>query len=337
MNQDTHIKINVVNVWYGTSKVLNHISLNIPDKKITCIIGPSGCGKSTLLKSLNRLIELQEGVKVTGEVLIDGENILDPKVEVTHLRKKLGLLLQKPQVLPMSIYDNVAFGPRIHGLNDKDKLDTLVEKNLRQANLWNEVKNRLQAPSSRLSIGQQQRLCLARTLAIEPEVILGDESTSALDPVSAQQIEERLLELRKDYTIILVTHNLRQAKRLADYVVFMYLGDLIEHGSAEEFFNKPKYAKTKAYIEGKFIEEFRVNEEVNLTDIKHIDHVNRIRGILEDMATNNILKITLTDNLALDTVTKEVEREGHTILEVKRVGRDIWEIFVEKQNANYTI
>ncbi len=337
MSSKQHIEVKDLNVWYGMNKVLNHVSISIPDKKVTAIIGPSGCGKSTLLKSLNRLIELQEGVKVTGEVLVDGENILDPTVEVTHLRKKLGLLLQKPQVLPMSIYDNVAFGPRIHGQKDKEKLDGMVEKYLRQANLWNEVKNRLTASAARLSIGQQQRLCLARTLAIEPEVILGDESTSALDPVSAQLIEERFMELKKDYTIVLVTHNLRQAKRLADYVIFMYLGDLIEHGPAEEFFNKPKYAKTKAYIEGKYIEDFRINSEINLKDVKNIDHAKKVKTILEDLAVNEILKITVSHETALNNVVKEVELEGHTILELKRTGKDFWDIIVQKQNANYTI
>lgn len=249
----SHISIKNLNVYYGDQQALNHISLDIPDKKITAIIGPSGCGKSTLLKSCNRLIDLQEGVRVTGEVLVDGENIYDPAVDVMRLRKKMGLLSQRPQVLPLSIYDNVAYGPRIHGIKNKKELDMIVEKHLKIASLWSEVKDRLHASASRLSIGQQQRLCLARGLAVDPEVILGDEPTSALDPISAEGIEQRFLELKNDYTIVLVTHILRQAKRLADYVVFLYLGNLIEHGPAEQVFNNPQNPKTQAYISGKFL------------------------------------------------------------------------------------
>jgi len=251
----THISIKNLNVWYGQHKALNDISIDIPDKKITAIIGPSGCGKSTLLKSLNRLIDLHDEVRVSGRVLLDGEDIYGPGVEVTHLRKKMGLLFQRPQVLPMSIYDNVAYGQRLHGSKDKKKLDAIVEYYLKETSLWNEVKMRLHSPATKLSIGQQQRLCLARGLAVEPEIILGDEPTSALDPISAEGVEQRLLELKNKYTIILVTHILRQAKRLADYVVFLYLGDLIEHGPAEAFFTNPKHIKTQHYISGRFIEE----------------------------------------------------------------------------------
>jgi phosphate transport system ATP-binding protein len=250
---ESHISIRNLNIYYGDQQALNNISLDIPDKKITAIIGPSGCGKTTLLKSFNRLLDLQEGIRVTGEVLVDGENIYDPQVDVMRLRKKMGLLSQRPQVLPLSIYDNVAYGPRIHGVKNKPELDRIVEKYLKLASLWDEVKDRLFSPASRLSIGQQQRLCLARGLAVDPEVILGDEPTSALDPISAEGIEQRFLELKNEYTIVLVTHILRQAKRLADYVVFLYLGNLIEHGSAEEFFNRPKDPKTQAYISGKFL------------------------------------------------------------------------------------
>ncbi|MFB3895345.1 MAG: phosphate ABC transporter ATP-binding protein PstB [bacterium] len=253
MNQ--HISIRNLNVYYGEQQALNNISLDIPDKKITAIIGPSGCGKTTLLKSFNRLIELQEGIRVTGEVLVDGENIYDPTIDVMRLRKKMGLLSQRPQVLPLSIYDNVAYGPRIHGIKAKAQLDAIVEEHLKIASLWEEVKDRLQAPASRLSIGQQQRLCLARGLAVDPEVILGDEPTSALDPISAEGIEQRFLELKNDYTIVIVTHILRQAKRLADYVVFLYLGNLIEHGPADQIFNHPQDPKTQAYISGKFLAE----------------------------------------------------------------------------------
>jgi len=258
MELKTHISVKNLSIWYGRQQALNNISIDIPDKKITAIIGPSGCGKTTFLKSLNRLIDLQDGVKVNGQVLVDGEDILDPRVEVTHLRKKMGLLSQKPQVLPMSIYENVAYGPRIYGIKDKKKLDEIVQHYLKESSLWNEVKDRLYSSASRLSIGQQQRLCLARGLAVEPEVILGDEPTSALDPISAERIEQRLLELKNQYTVILVTHILRQAKRLADYVIFLYLGNLIEHGPADEFFKNPKDTKTQAYINGHFIEEYKI-------------------------------------------------------------------------------
>jgi phosphate transport system ATP-binding protein len=253
MAYKTHISIQDLSVWYDKNQVLKNITLDIPDKKITAIIGPSGCGKTTLLKSFNRLIDLQDSVKVTGKVFVDGENIFDEHAEVMNIRKKMGLLSQRPQVLPLSIYDNVAYGPRLHGLKDKAKLDRVVENYLKVANFWGEVKDRLHSPASCLSIGQQQRLCLARGLAVEPEIILGDEPTSALDPISAEAIEYRFKQLKNDYTIVVVTHSLRQAKNIADYVVFLYLGDLVEHGPAEELFNNPRDSRTKAYLTGQYI------------------------------------------------------------------------------------
>jgi len=246
----THISVQNLNVFYGNEQALKNITVDIPDKKITAIIGPSGCGKTTLLKSFNRLIDSIDGIKVSGKVLVDGENIFDPKIEVTRIRKKMGLLSQKPYPLPMSIYDNIAYGPRIHGIKDKKRLNEIVEHYLKESGLWYEVKDRLHSPASRLSVGQQQRLCLARGLAIEPEIILGDEPTSALDPKSSQRIEHRFLVLKKQYTVVIVTHILRQAKRLADYVIFLYLGELIEHGPAENVFNNPKEEMTKEYIKG---------------------------------------------------------------------------------------
>lgn len=246
----THISVRGLSVAYGDVEVLKKINLDIPDKKLTVIIGPSGCGKTTLLKSFNRLIDSVDGVKVTGAVLVDGEDIFDPKAEVTKIRKKMGLLSQKPFPLPMSIYDNIAFGPRIHGVRDKQELARIVEHYLREAGLWEEVKDRLHAPASRLSVGQQQRLCLARGLAVQPEIILADEPTSALDPRSSQHIEQRFLALKNDYTIIVVTHILRQARRLADYVVFLYLGELVEHGPAKDFFDHPREELTKEYLKG---------------------------------------------------------------------------------------
>ncbi len=250
MEYKSHISIQNLSVSYDGHPALKDISVDIPDKRITVIIGPSGCGKTTLLKSMNRLLTPFDGIRVKGKIFVDGEDIFDPKVEITHIRKKMGLLSQKPQALPMSIYDNVAYGPRIHGTRDRAKLDKIVEHYLKLAGLWDEVRGRLPQPASRLSVGQQQRLCLARGLAVEPEIILGDEPTSALDPQSSQNVERRLIELKPEYTIIVVTHILRQAKRIADYIVFLYLGELVEHGPAQEIFENPKDPRTRAYLTG---------------------------------------------------------------------------------------
>ena len=249
-NEKSHISIRNLSVYYGRQQVLKDISLDIPDRRITAIIGPSGCGKTTLLKSLNRLLEGTEGVRVEGKILVDDEDIYGPQAEVMHIRKKMGLLSQKPQVLPMSIYENGAYGPKIHGLRGKKELDRTVEHFLKVAGLWDEVKGRLNQPASRLSVGQQQRLCLARGLAVGPEIILGDEPTSALDPQSSQNVERRLIELKEEYTVVVVTHILRQARRIADYIVFLYLGEVIEHGPAAEIFANPVNPKTRAYLTG---------------------------------------------------------------------------------------
>jgi phosphate transport system ATP-binding protein len=252
---DKPLKIQIetknLNVTYNNNHVLKNINIKIPAKQLIAIIGPSGCGKTTLLKSFNRLIEIEEDVKTSGEILVDGENILKYKTsQVPDIRKKMGLLSQKPYPLPMSIYDNVAYGLRIHHDKSKAELDQAVEYCLQETGLWNEVKNRLNDPATRLSLGQQQRLCLSRAIAINPEVLLCDEPTSALDPISAQQIEKLLLKLKKDYTVVLVTHTLRQAKRVADYVIFLYFGEVIEQGQANDFFNNPEDPRTKAYLEG---------------------------------------------------------------------------------------
>ena len=247
-----HIQVRKLNVYYGETQALKDISIEIPKNKITVILGPSGCGKTTLLKSMNRFLELSSTTKIVGEVLVDGVNIYSPGIDVTEIRKKLGLLAQRPYPLPMSIFDNVAYGMRIHGIKRGNDLDPAVEHYLCLAGLWDEVKDRLHAPATSLSIGQQQRLCLARGLAVEPEILLGDEPTSALDPISAQHIERRFHDLKQHYTIVLVTHILRQAKRLADFVVFMYLGELVEFGPADQIFENPKEERTRAYFEGEF-------------------------------------------------------------------------------------
>jgi phosphate transport system ATP-binding protein len=245
-----HISVRDLSVHYGEGPALKGVTVDIPDRKITAVLGPSGCGKTTFLRCLNRLVDTVEGVRVSGQVLVDGEDLFDPAAEVTHIRRKMGLLSQRPYPLPMSIYDNVAYGPRLHGLRDRGRLDALVEHHLQQAGLWDEVKGRLRAPAASLSIGQQQRLCLARGLAVEPEIILADEPTSALDPVSSAHIEAKFRELRDRYTIVIVTHILRQARRLADYVMFMYMGELVEHGPAEAVLGNPREQQTRQYMAG---------------------------------------------------------------------------------------
>jgi phosphate transport system ATP-binding protein len=246
------IKIENLDVYIEGQHILKDVNLTIPEKSITCIIGPSGCGKSTFLKTLNRMHDESPEVKISGKVFVDDENIYGPNVNVIDTRKKMGLLAQRPCPLPMSIFDNVAYGPRIHGIKKRKAINQTVIQYLQYVGLWDEVRERIRTSATRLSIGQQQRLCLARGLAIEPEYILGDEATSALDPLSTKKIEELFVKLKEKYTIILVTHTLRQAKRIADNIVFMYLGKIIESGPTEEFFNNPKKQLTKDYLSGSF-------------------------------------------------------------------------------------
>lgn len=248
--ENPHISVQGLNVQIGNHHILKDINIDIPNKKVTSIIGPSGCGKTTLLKTFNRLLDNTSDVKITGKVLVDGENIYDPNIEITHIRKKMGLLSQRPFPLPMSIYDNIAYGPRIHGSPKKKDLDILVEEQLKNVGLWEEVKDRLNAPATRLSIGQQQRLCLARGLAVGPEMILGDESTSALDPLSTKIIEDLFMKLKEKYSIVLVTHILRQAARVSDYIIFVYMGRIIEYGPAEQILKAPREQLTKEYVKG---------------------------------------------------------------------------------------
>jgi len=245
-----HIQIQDLNVWYDTHRALKDITADVPAYGITAIVGPSGCGKSTLLKSLNRLLEETDRVRVTGSVLLDGADIYRSGVDVTDVRTRVGLLAPKPFPLPMSIYDNVAYGPRIHSRRNGGHMDGVVERHLLEAGLWDEVRDRLRAPASRLSTGQQQRLCLARALAVEPEVLLCDEPTSALDPISAQRIESQLQALKEKMTILVVTHLLRQARRLADYVIFLWMGELVESGTAAQVFGAPRDERTRAYLAG---------------------------------------------------------------------------------------
>lgn len=242
------VQVKDLNVYHEQSHILKNINLIIPEKKITVFLGPSGCGKTTLLKSINRLTDLYTGMKVEGNITLRGEEVLNKKNNIAALRQKMGLLSQRPFPLPMSIFDNISFGLKVQGIKNKTEIAHKVEFHLKQVALWDEVKERLSAPASRLSIGQQQRLCLARGLAVNPEVILADEPTSALDPISSRKIEEQFCELKKDYTIVLVTHILRQAKRLADNAVFMYFGEVIEQGNPSEMFSNPQTDILKDYL-----------------------------------------------------------------------------------------
>lgn len=246
-----HLTAHNLNVYIQKKHIVRDVNLSIPKNSITCIIGPSGCGKTTLLRTLNRMHDENDDIHVEGELYLNGTDIYAAtEREIIGIRKKMGLLAQRPCPLPMSIYENIAYGPRIHGMKGKKEIHQVVKNQLSAVGLWEEVKDRLKSPAVRLSIGQQQRLCLARGLAVEPEIILGDEATSALDPISTKKIEELFLELKKDYTIVLVTHTLRQAKRIADYVAFMYMGTLVEFGTAEQIFNNPQKPLTKEYIDG---------------------------------------------------------------------------------------
>ncbi len=245
------LSIKGVNLYYGTFHALKDINLEIEANEITAFIGPSGCGKSTLLKSINRMNDLVEGCKITGEFTLDGEDIYRD-LESKYLRKRVGMVFQKPNPFPMSVYDNIAFGPRTHGVRSRVKLDEIVEKSLRDAAIWDELKDRLKKSALGLSGGQQQRLCIARALAVQPEVLLMDEPTSALDPISTSKIEDLALELKKDYTIVMVTHNMQQAARISDKTAFFLLGEMVEYNKTEELFSIPKDKRTEDYITGRF-------------------------------------------------------------------------------------
>ena len=239
-------------LWYGSHQALHDINIEIPEKSITALIGPSGCGKSTFLKTLNRMNDLIPGVKITGGVKYKDMDIFDPGVDVSELRRQIGMVFQKPNPFPMSIYDNIAYGPRTHGVRNKAKLDDIVERSLRGAAIWDEVKDRLKKNALGLSGGQQQRLCIARALAVEPDVLLMDEPTSALDPISTSKIEELAVELKEKYTIVIVTHNMQQAVRISDNTAFFLLGELVEYGNTEQMFSQPKDKRTEDYITGRF-------------------------------------------------------------------------------------
>ena len=241
-----------LDLWYGSAQALKSVDIDIPEKQVTALIGPSGCGKSTFLKTLDRMNDLIPGVKITGSVQYRGQDIYGPSVDVTWLRKQIGMVFQKPNPFPMSIYDNIAYGPRTHGIKNKAKLDEIVERSLQGAAIWDEVKDRLKKSALGLSGGQQQRLCIARALAVEPDILLMDEATSALDPISTSKIEELIEDLKKTYTIVIVTHNMQQATRISDKCAFFLLGELIEYGDTDQIFSVPRDKRTEEYITGRF-------------------------------------------------------------------------------------
>ena len=251
LKKNQKIEVSNLDLYYSDFKALKNINIKIPQNEITAFIGPSGCGKSTLLKSLNRMNDLVEGCRIDGQVLLDGEDIYG-KMDVNLLRKRVGMVFQKPNPFPMSIYDNIAYGPRTHGIRSKSKLDDIVEKSLRDAAIWEETKNRLKSNALGMSGGQQQRLCIARALAVQPEVLLMDEPTSALEPISTSKIEELAMEFKKEYTIVMVTHNMQQAARISDKTAFFLLGEIVEFGETEQLFSMPKDKRTEDYITGRF-------------------------------------------------------------------------------------
>ena len=252
MDENIILSAKGLDLWYGPTQALKGVSMDIPEKQVTALVGPSGCGKSTFLKTLDRMNDLVPGIKITGSVQYRGQEIYAPNVDVTWLRKQIGMVFQKPNPFPMSIYDNVAYGPRTHGIKSKSRLDDIVEKSLQGAAIWDEVKDRLKKSALGLSGGQQQRLCIARALANEPEVLLMDESTSALDPISTSKIEDLAVELKEKYTVIMVTHNMQQAARVSDKTAFFLLGELVEFGDTEKIFSTPTDKRTEEYITGRF-------------------------------------------------------------------------------------
>ena len=249
---NSKISVSNLNLYYGQNHALKSVNMEIPENEITAFIGPSGCGKSTFLKTLNRMNDLVEGVRIEGKVVLDGEDIYSPTVDTTLLRKKVGMVFQQPNPFPMSIYDNIAYGPRIHGIKNKAKLDEIVETSLKGAAIWDEIKDRLKKSALGLSGGQQQRLCIARALAVKPEVLLMDEPTSALDPICTLKVEELMAELKKNYTVAIVTHNMQQATRISDNTAFFLVGEMVEMNKTEELFSRPMDKRTEDYITGRF-------------------------------------------------------------------------------------
>lgn len=327
----TCLRIQNLSVVYEGHTALKDICIEVPHRQITAVIGASGCGKTTLLRSINRLIDLSDGARVRGEIWLDGQNVMGAKEDVTSIRKRIGLISQKPSPLPMSIYDNVAYGPRIHGARDRKQLDSTVRSCLEAAGLWDEVRDRLHSAATKLSVGQQQRLCLARSLAVRPEILLCDEPTSALDPVSSQKIENKLVELKKDYTIILVTHNIQQAMKLADYVVHLYLGEVVEHGPADEVFRRPRHDRTRAYINGNSPADLKPDAEINLKG--KVCPLNFVfaKEALENLEVGKVLRVIVDYPTAVTEVPRGMEFDGQKVIRVKQLNETDWEVIIQKQ------
>lgn len=327
---EKYIRVEDLNVSFEEKSLLKDINLQIPEKKVVCIIGPSGCGKTMFLRCFNRFIDFNEDLSVSGRIMIDGINTLDKSLDVIKLRTKVGMIPQKPYPLPMSIYDNVAYGPRLHGTNDKKTLDAIVEESLKEAALWDELKDRLNEPAAKLSIGQQQRLSIARVLAVKPIVLLCDEPTSALDPVSSHKIEDLVNKLRRNYTILMSTHNIHQAKRLADYVVYLYLGSLIEYGLAKDLFQNPKHERTKAYIKGEYYEEYTVDVELDLREYGPPTNFMKVKEKMDRLNVEQVMRIIVDTREALRDIPKGLETDGHKIIHRKKLDDGNWEIVARK-------
>jgi phosphate transport system ATP-binding protein len=325
-----YISIEDVNVTFGEKSILKDISLRIPEKKVTCIIGPSGCGKTIFLRCFNRFIDFNEDLSVSGSIMWDGINALDDSIDVTKLRTQVGMVSQRPYPLPMSIYDNVAYGPRLHGTRDRKLLDPIVEESLKEAALWEELKDRLGDPATKLSIGQQQRLSIARVLAVKPKILLCDESTSALDPVSSHKIENLLMNLRKNYTLLMTTHNIHQAKRLADYVVYLYLGSLIEYGPAKDMFQNPTQERTRAYIKGEYYEDYHIDRELDLREYGPPANFLKVKEAMGKLNLEQVLRILVDTREALRDIPKGLETDGHKIIHRKKLDDGNWEIVARK-------
>lgn len=326
----TGVSLRDFSLYFGTTHVLKGLTVDMPPKKLTCIIGPSGCGKTSLLRCLNRFVDFEPDARVTGSAAVWGRGIFSSDVDAADLRKKIGMLSQKPAPLPMSIYENVAYGPKLHGERGRAALEGIVKEKLVLADLWNEVKDRLDAPAGVLSIGQQQRLCLARALSVEPEIILADEPTSALDPIATARIEELLMRLKKNYTIILATHNISQAKRLSDYVVHLYYGELVEAGWAKELFDAPKHPRTHAYIHGQDYEEHAVDVELDLCSRVPSQSYVEARRKLSKMNEGQVLRICALDRGRAGRLADGLKNDGHILLRSRKIEGDRWEILVRK-------
>jgi len=330
----SEVSLRDFSLYFGNTHVLKGLSVDMPQKKLTSVIVPSGCGKTSLLRCLNRFVDFEPDARITGRAAVGGQDIFSPDVDVTMLRKKIGMLSQKPMPLPMSIYENVAYGPKLHGVGRRGALDGIVKEKLVLADLWEEVKGRLDAPAGVLSIGQQQRLCIARALSVEPEIILADEPTSALDPIATARIEELLMRLKKNYTVVLATHNISQAKKVSDYAMHLYYGELVEAGWAKELFDTPKHPRTHAYIHGQSYEEHAIDAELDLCSRIPSQSYVEARRKLSKMRAGQVLRICALDRAKAGRLATGLKNDGHGILRTRKIEGDRWEILVRKEEED---